>query len=293
VNFDSLRQHHERAVRSAILDGLSVLRSRDTQRMSFDYFNVMHQLALRLLAAPDAAQAAQVWNGYQADHRSDPQRKNEEHPDNRKILSALWGLIAEGILFPRLKNHSRDGHPLLIDTVTLTARGERVLAGGDDHPLHPGFIRRFRQRAPELSDEVVARMEDAVSCVEKSLLRAALVMVGLAVEETLRVTHASMVNLACIGKTASAMKNAKDVLDEIENAVQSWPNQNDEQHRLKMALAAAESIRTERNKASHPGAVVDDAPAVEELLVLAGRQIPTFWEIPIQQAVKTNGFVIP
>jgi gas vesicle protein len=109
-------------------------------------------------------------------------------------------------------------------------------------------------------------MEDAVSCAEKSLLRAALVMVGLAAEETLRTTHSAMVNLAYITKSAPATKNAKDILEEIQKAVASWPNANDEQHRLTKAIAAAESIRTERNKASHPGVLAPDGVHALQLL---------------------------
>lgn len=131
-----------------------------------------------------------------------------------------------------------------------------------------------------------------MSCLEKALLRAALVMIGLAVEETLRVTHAAMVNLAYIAKAATPLTTAKQILAEVGKAVQSWPTTNDEQHKLTLALAAAESIRTERNTASHPGAVVSEAATVEELVVLAGRQVPVFWAIPIQQAVA-NGFTIP
>lgn len=67
--------------------------------------------------------------------------------------------------------------------------------------------------------------------------------------------------------------------------------QNDEQYKLSVAILAAESIRTERNNASHPGVVVDDAAAVEELIILGGRQIPIFWQIPIAQA-QPAGFTI-
>jgi hypothetical protein len=74
---------------------------------------------------------------------------------------------------------TQEGHPHLVHKLVLTARGERIVSG-EYHPLCPGFIERFRGRAPNVSDEVVSRMEDAVSCVEKSLLRAA-VKVALAV----------------------------------------------------------------------------------------------------------------
>jgi hypothetical protein len=286
VNFDYLCEHDERAVRTALLTSLAALQKRG--QSTFEYVAVVHEVAKALLKYPEVNEAAKVWETYQTGYSTKPE--GEEHPDNRKLLSAVWGLIGEGIVYPRMKSYSRDGHPHIIDKLALTARGARAVVGGDQHPLHPGFIQRFRQRAPNVSDEVVARMEDAVSCLEGHLLRAALVMVGLAVEETLRVTHAAMVNQSHIAKGAGALTKAKQILDDIEKAGQSWTTKDDERHHLKVAIVAAESIRTERNKASHPGAVVTDAAAVEEVAVLASRQIPAFWAIPIQQAV-TNGFV--
>ncbi len=104
-------------------------------------------------------------------------------------------------------------------------------------------------------------------------------------------THDAMVHRKDIKKVARPMSTAKSILADIEAAAKSWADK-DERHRLNLALVAAESIRTERNNASHPGVVVNDIGAVEELLILAGRQLPVLWELPIKQAV-TNGFVVP
>jgi hypothetical protein len=294
VNLNHLAGQDERAVRDALIAGVGSLRARNVGKTSFKYLDVVHEVAKVLLKPPASNGAANEWNSYQNGYREQPQG-DDEYPDNRRLHSAIWGLIAEGVLFPRLKSMTPDGHPHLIERLVLTARGERVVMGGDEHPLHPGFIARFRARAPNIriSDEVVSRMEDALSCMEKSLLRAAIVMVGLALEETLRLTHAAMVNLAVISKAATPLTTAKQLLDDIEKAVQSWTTSNDEQHKLKKAISAAESIRTDRNTASHPGVVLSDAAAVEELVVLAGRQVPILWEIPIRQAVTQNGFVVP
>ncbi|MBK6518551.1 MAG: hypothetical protein IPG04_31555, partial [Polyangiaceae bacterium] len=64
-------------------------------------------------------------------YNTDPGNKKDEYRDNRKLLSVMWTLIGEGVVFPRLKSYSVDGHPLLIDRLSATARGERVLIGGD------------------------------------------------------------------------------------------------------------------------------------------------------------------
>jgi hypothetical protein len=114
---------------------------------------------------------------------------------------------------------------------------------------------------------------------------------SLAMEETLRLTHDAMVKLNHISKVAGPMTKAKQLIDEIQKATASWTNQNDEQHLLSLAVVAAENIRVDRNKASHPGALLNDAGAVEELLTSASRQIPVFWQIPIDQAIAA-GFTI-
>ncbi|HEX4338278.1 MAG TPA: hypothetical protein VH062_20375 [Polyangiaceae bacterium] len=291
MSFDHLGASTEQDVRNALLAGLGSLRAR-TKRTSFGYSEVVHQVATALLQGPLANSAASAWEGSQMAYFPHP-HGGTEYPDNEKLLAAIWGLIGEGILFPRLKTYDRDGHPHVIDRLVLTERGERLTADGDPHPLHPGFIKRFRARAPNVSDEVVARVEDAVSCLERSLLRAAVVMTGLAAEETLRVTHAMMVKTAHIKKkAASSLAKSRDVLDEVANAAQSWTTANDERHRLKIAIQTLESIRTDRNQVSHPGIFAPDAAAVEELVVLAARQLPVFWEIPIQHALN-NGFHIP
>jgi hypothetical protein len=292
MKYDYLQAHDERAVRTAVVSGLATLRKANPGQTSFAYVKVVHEVAKELLTYPAVNEAAKTWEAYQTGYETVGPGKEDEHPDNRKLLAAIWSLIGQGLVFPRLKSRTPDGQPHAIDVLVLTARGERIASGGDQHPLHPGFIARFKGRAPNVSDEIVARMEDAISCLESSLLRAAVVMVGLAVEETLRVTHAAMVNQGHISRSAGALMKAKHLLDDIEKAAQSWTTANDEQHRLKMAVVSAESIRTERNSASHPGVLVNDAASIEELVVLAGRQLPIFWEIPILQALN-NGWSIP
>ncbi len=209
MNLDQLNGHNEREVRAALLAGLVVLRSRHPHRMSFEFAQVVHHVAVALLAYPASNSAAKDWDSYQNGHMGGPQ-DGEDYPDIRKLLSAIWSLIGDGVWFPRMALRRPD-HPPVIDRLVLTARGESFVASGEGHPLHPGFVKRFRDRASGVTDEVLSRMEDAISCVEKSLLRAALVMVGLAAEETLIVTHAAMVNQGKIAKAAGSLAKAKNL----------------------------------------------------------------------------------
>lgn len=51
------------------------------------------------------------------------------------------------------------------------------------HPLEPEFITRLRTGCTSLPEAVPLRVQDTVACLERGLLRAAVVMVGLANEE--------------------------------------------------------------------------------------------------------------
>jgi hypothetical protein len=127
-----------------------------------------------------------------------------------------------------------------------------------------------------MNNDVVERLADAVSCLEHGLLRAAVVMVGLAVEETVTAAHDALSSRGAVQNSRARL--ARDRLAELQVAVAGWPNV-DERHRRQMAIVAAESVRTERNRASHPGERFEDAAAVEELLVAASRQLPLIWSV--------------
>ena len=64
----------------------------------------------------------------------------------------------------------------------LTARGARLLDGTDDDPLLPGFLDRIRLRCPDLPDGVVALLADARECLDRCLLRPAVILMGVAYE---------------------------------------------------------------------------------------------------------------
>jgi len=216
-------------------------------------------------------------------------------------MAALWSLVAGGVVYPKFGTPHKDHNslpapgPVMIDWVVLTPYGEQVIANAD-HPLRSTFIERFKERSgPHLTDEVVTRLDDAVECQDRSLLRAALAMVGLAAEETLRITYEALFHLKEISKPLGERTQAKDVLRDVRKAVDLWPEKKsddaDRKQRLLLALGTAEAIRVARNKASHPGARMTDNEEVEEVLQLAARHLPVLWRIPIAKAVDA-GFTV-
>lgn len=276
----ALAQVSEPQLRDAAIAALAELHRLGPARKLFTYGEFVGRflrLALPQLPGADLARLGKELAGYQAEiiHHPSGSITPEEHPDNAALLTVLWRLIGDGVVYPRLREQ-RDGYTACIEYVALTPRGQRVVAGNNDHPLRPGYIERLRARAPRMSDDVLMRLADAASCLEHGLLRASVVMVGLAVEETITEAHETLARRGTIATPRARM--ARDRLAEVEGAIAVWPN-NDERHRLRLAIVSAENIRTERNRASHPGERFEDALLVEELLVSASRQLPVFSEL--------------
>jgi hypothetical protein len=262
---------------------LALLRERNPDRRMFTYLDLVYQVIVREFqpagwSGPDLVAVATRCNDFQAGYAEHPGNVCQEHPDNVRLLQAIWQLIADGIVYPRLRS-MRDDQPASIHFLVLTDRGLDVIVDAD-HPRRPGFAGRFAAKHPEVSVEVVARLDDAAVCLERGVLRAAIVMLGLAFEETLRAAYDAVALPA-----APPPKIARDFLAALRNHVASLSMAKaEDRHVLSIALVAAESVRTERNRAAHPSAVFDDTNAVEELLVSASRQIPVIWDRLIKPA---------
>ena len=83
MNFDYLRGHDERAVRTALVTGLGVLKSQKAGHTTFEYVAVVHEVAKALLKYSEVNEAAKVWDAYQNGFSTNP--VGNEHPDNRKL----------------------------------------------------------------------------------------------------------------------------------------------------------------------------------------------------------------
>ncbi len=283
---DYLAGISEQRVREALIEGLEALRKQG--RSTFDYGDAVGQVA-RILLGPKSAEATGRWTAGQRSFKTNPSGQVEEWPDSRKLLSAIWGLMGDDIVVARFK---KEGDLAVFLRLSLTERGERVVSNSSEHPLHPGFIKRFQTAAPTATPEVGVYLEDAVSCIEAAVFRPALMMLGLANEVTIRTAHAALAHQTKV-RAAQVRANARDLLADIEAVARAWAaggGTKDEQHRLMMACAAAETVRDERNKAAHPGQKVTDGPHVEGLLMLGAHHLPVLWELIVKPATVA-GFV--
>ncbi len=187
--------------------------------------------------------------------------------DPEKLSTAIWELTRAGIVDPIFTG---DGQ--LIYCLRVTRRGLRVCHDGKSHPLWPGYLREVRANTPGLTDEVAARLEDARECLRHRLLRPAVVMAGLAMEESVAAIHDVLVQ----GQKPKWW-NARDKLAFVTGHVEQQPMKAEEKHRMRMALTAAEVLRNARNDAAHQADSAFDLGTVEEIVVSAGRQVPVLW----------------
>lgn len=200
-----------------------------------------------------------------------------EHPDNELVLSAIWRLVNLGFVYPRLREH-RDGYPHIVDNVVITPDGRRMLANLGTHPASPSFAAETRAACPGLSEDALLRFEDAVGCLFHRMLRPAVVMVGLAYEE---IVGDVVEALAKQGRLTAPGWKQRARIQALQQFLASLPKKGpklEERHRASIALVAAEQVRVERNRASHPGERFDDHEAVDRLILLAGQVVPDLWE---------------
>lgn len=178
----------------------------------------------------------------------------------------VWALIGEGIAYPRLKTH-RDW-PIVIDAIGLTEKGRRWIAPVDAHPLDDGYTGRLR--ASGVAAAIIARIEDAAECMRHGLLRAAVVMTGLAFEEAVEQCLDECVQRGWVQKVP---QKAVARVQELQRAI-ARIGDTEQRHRATLALVAAETVRTERNQASHPSTEFDDVLLVESLLIETSIHVP-------------------
>lgn len=127
-----------------------------------------------------------------------------------------------------------------------------------EHPLRPGTVERLWAQFGDDHEDSLARLEDAITCLEAGLYRAAVVLLGLSYEELVKLLHERLDPKA---KAYNALDRQKQVRKRVENAPNSEPKE-----RALAALNVADSIREERNDAAHKAASEWEATEVDELL---------------------------
>jgi len=169
--------------------------------------------------------------------------------------------------------------------VRLTRLGMTFLDTTEDHPLVPGFVDRVRARCPGLPSDVTTLLTDAQSCMERMLLRPAIVLLGVAYEVAIEAVADKLVGGGHL--PASVLEhNAARRISSIRGVINTvlpggTAQEKDDQFAALRAYNFADDLRRRRNDASHttPRYGFDDLPESQELLVSAGRQLPSIWSL--------------
>lgn len=214
----------------------------------------------------------------------------------REVLEFVWWLLRAGLAV-ELQYGKRDdrNERVFPTTLRLTSRGARLLDGGDDNPLLPGFLDRISSRCPGLPDGVLALLVDARACLDHSLLRAAVVLVGVAYEIAIsevvdRLDTKAIFDVKRLPERTPAEK-IKAVLAAIRAdkipalaAITDRPMAEASKRAADNAYVFADTLRMRRNEASHllPLHDFDHEGETEEFLVSAGWHLPGLWAVSLE-----------
>lgn len=170
-------------------------------------------------------------------------------------------------------------------TLHLTKSGLRFLAGSADHPLLPGFVERIATRCPGLPDDVQSLLIDARSCLDHSLMRPAIQLMGVAYEVAIEhvvdslVAKGKLPPVVAEHKAALRIKAVRDAIDQVMPA--TTVEERESRFAAHAAYDFADQLRRRRNDAAHTAPRYDfsDREEAEEFLVSAGRHLPNLWRM--------------
>jgi hypothetical protein len=221
----------------------------------------------------------------------------------QSVNEFLWWLVRAGLAVELTFGKRRSGAPHVsspIDrtypgSMRLTRRGARLIDGDDDNPALPGYLDRVRDRCPGLPDGVIALLVDARACLDHSLLRAAVVLMGVAYEIAIGevVNKLDPLGIFDVKKLPERLPAEKiramlvairtDKVPALTSL--SGPAAEAAKRAAVAAYDFADTLRQRRNEASHlqPLHDFDHGGETEEFLVSAGRHLTGLWmvgEIP-------------
>lgn len=290
-----LHDKDDRTIRNHILNGVKDVHRNETL---FAYSQFCHFLATRLWPTDNAHQRAVIdqWNRALRPPESSSQGvTTRDDADTKRIVSILWEFVAEGIFYPRFEIHNINS-PYTSVHFGLTPRGVRLLSDLEAHPLSSEFIRRFRSQAPLMTVDVVACVENAVECLRHQILRAGVMLIGVAAEITVRITHDALVasnKLNPLNTPPGKPPSARKLLDRsFEEISKNWTNLNEERRNLTQDLTYLDSLREARNRAAHPEQAKFSPEEVERFIDLASRSIARIWRVIIEPIVTSGQLVL-
>ena len=206
----------------------------------------------------------------------------------RGVVEFLWWLVRSGFAVELrravIHGNQTGRYPL---EMRLTKRGVRLLGDRDDNPMLPGFLDRIRARCPGLPDGVIALLVDARTCFEHSLMRPAVVLMGvayeLAIEQVVEVlaTKNLVTSNTASQKAGERIKRVKALLSTPQ--VNTILQDSDDRAAAMAAYDFADHLRQRRNEAAHTTPIFDfdHSEETEEFLVSAGRHLPALWSLAV------------
>lgn len=214
----------------------------------------------------------------------------DEGNDVRRIESAVWALIHRGVVYPRF-NITAQSNPIdprnppwMIQYLVLTEYGKHLLAGEGASPFQGDFVGRVLSGIADFPQEARMRLEDSHDCWRGGLLRASVVMLGLAYEQVAMVIFDTQGVLSMLVGTALHSQctrgNAKAILDGLLEALRQRAQPKQPLEADSLAITTAHEVRLQRNRAAHDWArSFDDRQKVEDLLNLGSHKLPELWAI--------------
>jgi|GEM_PF-3823941 len=197
------------------------------------------------------------------------------------VVEFMHWFATAGFAVPLLHNAVDTRYPFQF---RLTARGREFLRTVDEHPFHPARVVRTSERCPGLPREVLELLEDAQACMDRMLLRAGVLIIGIAYETVIERVAQDLVLAKDIPPKTLDENAAKRVGALREHVRQRLMKKKDNAwYQAEAALDFADRLRSRRNDAAHTRQAYgfQDRGEVEELLVSAFRHLPGLWGLAI------------
>ena len=203
------------------------------------------------------------------------------------FVEFIWWLVRAGLAVEHTYGYKgpQAQYPLqrvFPTSMRLTSRGLRLLERGDDDPLLPGFLERIKLRCVGLSAGVVEMLKDARACLDLSLVRPAVLVMGAAYEQAIEDAIEKLITKGLLPKGALglvAAKRLEKIRELMATAQAKHVAQNaDDRRRIEAAVDFADTLRLARNDVAHGLSSFDyTQPEAEDLIVRAGFHLPGLW----------------
>jgi hypothetical protein len=210
------------------------------------------------------------------------------------IVEFLWWLARAGIAVAlgcgtkrNDRGYSWDVPRCYPTAMRLTTRGVALLNAKDDDPLLPGYLDRIRKRCPDIPEAVLALLVDARSCLDYSLFRPSIVLMGVAYEvaiakvvESLSTRNLVKPNTPTLD-ASERLKRIVTLLDDDAKAKNDMKLTSEERGLARAAYHFADLLRGRRNDGAHaiPALDFEHRGETEEYFVSAARYLPGIWLI--------------